>query len=79
MSSRTTLDKSDEGKEIVDSEGDTVGMVAEVEGSIAHVTPDPGITDKVRTKLGWDTKDQDTFVLESDSIQMVTDDEVHLK
>jgi hypothetical protein len=79
MSSRTTLNKSDEGKQIVDSEGDTIGMVSEVEGSVAHINPEPDISGQIRSKLGWENMDQDTHVLKEHSIKTITDEEIHLK
>jgi len=78
MSSNTTLTDDDEGKRVVNQNGDEVGMVASVEGGDAHVDPDPGITDSIKSKLGWEDADEDTYRLPSDSIQEVTDDEIRL-
>ncbi|EJN60953.1 bacterio-opsin activator domain-containing protein [Halogranum rubrum] len=36
--------EDDEGKRVVDSHGETVGMVSEVKNGTAYVDPDPGIT-----------------------------------
>jgi len=78
MSSRTTLNDSDEGKQVVNESGETIGTVVEVKGGAAHVDPDPGITDKVMSKLGWGDADKDTYALRSDSIDTITDDQIRL-
>jgi hypothetical protein len=78
MSSRTTIDDSDEGKKVVNANGDDIGVVSEVRGNTAHVDPDPGITDQIRAKLGWDDADKDTYALPESSIDQITDDEVRL-
>jgi hypothetical protein len=78
MSSRTTIDDSDEGKEVVNADGQKIGIISEVKGDRAHVDPDPGVTDKIRAKLGWGDAD-DTYTLPSDSIANITDDEVRLE
>ncbi|WP_380675101.1 PRC-barrel domain containing protein [Salinigranum sp. GCM10025319] len=71
--------EDDEGKRVVDSHGDTVGMVSEIKNGTAYVDPDPGITDKIRSKLGWGDADKDHYPLKASRIDMVTDDEIRLK
>ncbi|MDZ7688277.1 MAG: PRC-barrel domain containing protein [Halobacteriales archaeon] len=73
------LTKDDEGKQVVDSKGGNIGMVSKVRGGKAHVNPDPDITDRIRSKLGWGDADEDTYALETSRIKKVTDDEIHLK
>jgi hypothetical protein len=73
------LTKEDEGKQVVNSKGRKVGMVSKVRGGKAHVDPDPDITDRIRSKLGWGDTDEDTYVLETNRIKKVTDDEIRLK
>jgi len=75
---RTNLTHDDKGKRVVNSTGDEVGMISEVEGDMAYVDPDPGITDTIRSKLGWEDKDQEDYVLEPNRVDTVTDDEVRL-
>jgi len=75
---RTNLTHDDKGKRVVNSTGDEIGMISEVEGDMAYVDPDPGITDTIRSKLGWDDRDQDHYALEPDRVDTVTDDEVRL-
>lgn len=76
---RTTLNEEDKGKSVVNSRGDKVGMVTEVEHGTAHVNPDPGITDTIASKLGWGSADEDeTYELDSSRVDTVTDDEIRL-
>lgn len=76
---RMHVTDDDEGKPVVDSSGEKIGMVTEVTSGTAHVNPDPGITDMIRSKLGWGDADQDDYRLDSNRIDTVTDDEVRLK
>lgn len=78
MSSSSTITKEDEGKEVVNHAGDTVGRVVEVTNGTAHVDPDPGITDAIMSKLGWGDSDEETYALDSSSVDTITDDEVRL-
>lgn len=73
------LTDSDEGKRVVSATGEDIGMVTEVEGGKARVDPDPGITDAIRSKLGWGDADQRDYTLPADRIGTVTDDEIRLK
>jgi hypothetical protein len=76
---RTTLTEDDKGKPVVNSQGDKVGMITEIEHGTAHVNPDPGITDTISSKLGWGRADEDeTYELEENRVDTVTDDEIRL-
>lgn len=80
MSSETVLTEDDEGKRVINSLGDTVGRVIEVEHGTAHIDPDPGLTEKLKSKLGWgDEEDTETYRLDQDSIEAVTSDEIRLR
>lgn len=70
---------NDEGKPVVNEAGETVGMVSKVEGHKVHVNPDPGITDSIKSKLGWGDADEETHAIDESDIASVTEDEVHLK
>jgi len=78
MDSDTTLTDADEGKTVVNQHGDNVGRVIEVSAGAAHVDPDPGLTDTIKSKLGWGENDEDTYRLDESSIDEVTDDEIRL-
>ncbi|WP_435346367.1 PRC-barrel domain containing protein [Haloarchaeobius sp. HRN-SO-5] len=69
----------DRGKRVVNADGDKIGMISNVQGDVAHVDPDPGITDQIRSKLGWDTAGQEEFRLDQSKVNTITEDEVRLK
>lgn len=71
------LDSSDEGKRVVTKDGDTVGEITEVQGDEAHVTPESGLTDSIRQRLGMED-DSDTYVLRESEIDTSSDDEIRL-
>lgn len=74
---RSNITEDDEGKKVV--HGDTtVGRIVEVSGDTAHVEPDPGITETIKSKLGWADPDEETFALEAQAIEEVTDDQVRV-
>jgi len=56
------LSDKDEGKHVVNKAGKKIGMVSRVEGNHAYVDPDPGITDTIKSKLGWGDADEDTRI-----------------
>ena len=68
----------DEGKTVVNADGDSIGRVMEIRGNSAYVEPDPGITDSVKSKLGWGDSDEDTYELRDEHVETVTDDEVRI-
>jgi hypothetical protein len=70
--------EDDEGKTVVNADGEEVGIVTAVEHGTAHVDPDPGITDKIMSALGWSDQDEDTYPLQEESVEAITDDEVRL-
>ncbi|RRJ29692.1 PRC-barrel domain containing protein [Halocatena pleomorpha] len=72
------ITESDEGKSVV-RDDTTVGIVATVEHGTAYVEPDPSLTDKVMSQLGWKDIDEETFPLQDDEIADVTDDEIRLQ
>ena len=78
MRSDVTLTEDDEGKNVVNADGDTVGRVTSVEHGKAHVDPDPGLADTIRSKLGWGDADEDNYQLDASSIESVSDNEIRL-
>ncbi|MFW5905576.1 MAG: PRC-barrel domain-containing protein [archaeon] len=79
MSTDPTFSESDEGKTVIDADGEKIGTVSEVRGSTAHVDPDTGISDSIMSMLGWTGSDEDEYRIHSESIARITDDEVHLR
>ncbi|WP_323190189.1 PRC-barrel domain containing protein [Halostella sp. PRR32] len=76
---RSNITDDDEGKNVVNADGEKVGMVTEVRGGTAHVDPDPGVTDKIKSKLGWGDTNDDTYPLQEANVDAVTDDEIRLR
>lgn len=75
----TELTDEDEGKAVVRG-NESIGRVVEVDHSTAYVDPDPGITDTIKSKLGWgDQEDEDTYPLQEAGIESITDDQIRLK
>lgn len=73
---RTQPSEDDAGKDVIDSTGETIGIVSDVEEGTLHVESDPGLTDSIKATLGWgDTEDAQT--IESQYIAEI-DDAVHL-
>ena len=77
MSVNITAD--DEGKPVVGADGEQVGRIVDVEHGTAYVEADPGLTDTIKAKLGWADADEDTYPLQEQSVEKVTDDEIKLK
>lgn len=77
--STATLTEDDEGKRVVTTDGDEVGIVAEVRGGSAYVEPDPGMFDTIKAKLDWGDAGEDTYPVGTDDIAEVTDNEVRLR
>lgn len=75
----TTLSDSAVGKEVVDEDGETIGIVSEVKHGTAYVDPDPGITDTIKAKLGWEDADDEDYPLQDAAIGTVTDDKIKLR
>ncbi|EMA64265.1 hypothetical protein [Halorubrum lipolyticum] len=78
MNDAITLTEDDEGKDVVNADGDSIGRVTSVEHGTAHIDPDPSLTDTIRSKLGWGEADENNYQLDSASIASVSDDEIHL-
>ena len=76
---RKHVTDDDQGKAVVDSSGQKIGMVTEVKSGTAYVNANPGIADTIRSKLGWGDADEDDYALEEDHIDIITDDEIRLK
>jgi hypothetical protein len=76
--STTNITDDDEGKEVVTSDGDSVGMVTEVRGGAAYVDPDPDMVDRLKSKLDWGDTDGG-YPIQADDVADVTDDQIRLR
>lgn len=75
----TELTNDDVGKTVVDGSGDDVGIVARYEHGTAYVEPDPGLTTKLKTTLGWDDETEEDYPLQQAAVATVTDDQIRLR
>lgn len=73
-----TFTEDDEGKTVVNENGDEIGVIKEVRTGTAYVDPDPNLLDTIRSKLSWDPAGRGTYPLEADRVESMTDDEVRL-
>jgi hypothetical protein len=71
-------DDIDSGMDVYDAHGEEVGTVATVEDDTAYVDLDPGLTDEVKSSLGFGDTDEDTYALRDEMVDTVDDDGVHL-
>ena len=74
----TELTEQDEGKKVVNHDGDQIGVVSGFRGGQAYVDPDPGMAEQIMSALGWSDVDEDDYALDDDRVAEVTDDEVRL-
>lgn len=79
MAEHVILDDSVEGKRVINASGEQIGVVSGVSDGVAYVDPDPGLTDRFASMLGWDDVDADDYPLPDESIERVTNDEIHLR
>lgn len=70
--------EDDQGKSVVMGD-QKVGMIQRVEAGRAYVEPDPGVTDQVKATLDWGDTDEDTYPVQDDMVDTITDDEVRLR
>lgn len=77
--STTQISEDDVGKDVVTADGDTVGIVSGYQHGTALVDPDPGITTKIKTALGWGETEEEDYPLQEERIASVTDDEIRLR
>lgn len=70
--------EADVGKTVENADGETVGIVAAVEGGTAHVDPDPGLLDSILATIGWKTDPEETVPIEASDVDEVTADGIRL-
>jgi hypothetical protein len=73
-----TLSENDEGKFLVDADGEQLGIVTQVQDDTAWVDPDPGIAESWMQAFGWGDADEDDYTVDGDAIDTVTDDELRV-
>jgi len=75
----TIITDDEAGKVVVDRHGEKIGIVDTVKDDTLYVNPDPDITDKIRTRLGWEDADEDAYTIDERRVVTVTDNEVRLR
>jgi sporulation protein YlmC with PRC-barrel domain len=76
----TVLSTADEGKFLMDVEGEQIGVVTEVDvdEQLAYVEPEPGIGESLVQGLGYGDADEDDIEVPADSVETVTDTELRV-
>jgi hypothetical protein len=77
--SQATITDREEGKRVVNADGETIGVVSGVRGETAYVDPDPSMGERIKSMLGWEHIDDGDYPLDTDLIDTVDEDEVRLK
>lgn len=75
----SSLTDDDVGKPVESADGETLGTVATVDATTAHVDPKPDMTESIKAVLDWEPSSGDIVPLETDSIDEITDDAVRLR
>ena len=74
-----TLSDEDEGKFLMDAEGEQLGIVTEVKDNTAYVDPDPGLGEAWLEAFGWGSVNDDDLSVPGEVIDTVTDEEVRVE
>jgi len=76
----TVLATTDEGKVLIDVEGEEIGVVTEIDPDeqVAYVEPDPSVGEAVVQGLGFGDADEDDIKVPADSVATVTDSELRV-
>lgn len=77
----TVLSTEDEGKFLMDIEGEQIGIVTEVDpdAQIAYVEPDPDLGESIVQGFGFGDADEDDIEVPADTVETVTDSELRVK
>ncbi len=73
------LSADDQGKDVVDERGETIGIITEVDEGMAYVDPQPGVTDRLKARLDWGGHSDDEYPIEPAQITEITDDEIVIR
>ena len=79
MATDARIDETIAGKRVVDEAGEEIGLITAVSDGTAYVDPDPGLTEKLTSTLGWAEPGEDDHPLAAGSIERITDEEVHVR
>lgn len=73
------ITEEDVGKRVVGSNGEVIGTIVEVEGDTAYVEPAPSITEKIRSRMSYESVERKSYPLIQGAVGNITDDEIYLK
>lgn len=73
------ITEDEEGKSVLSSDGEEVGVVIDVQYGTARVEPDPGLTDELKARVGFGDTDEESYPLQEERIETITDDEIRLR
>lgn len=76
---RTQITQADEGKPVVSASGDKLALVEEVRENTAYINPEPGIVDRIKSKMGWGDADEGDFTITEEDVGRITDEKVELR
>jgi hypothetical protein len=76
----TVLSTEDEGKFLMDIEGEQIGIVSEVDTDeqVAYVEPEPGIAESWIQGLGFGDAGEEDIKVPASTIETVTDTELRV-
>jgi len=76
----SVLSTEDEGKFLMDAQGEQIGIVTEVdpEAQVAYVEPEPDLTEAWIQGLGFGDADEDDIEIAGDAIETITDTELRV-
>jgi hypothetical protein len=76
---RTIITESDEGKRVVNADGNQIGLVSSVDDGTAYIDPAPDLTDKIAATFGWTGSADGEYPLEGAKVDTITDEEIRLQ
>ncbi|WP_276271343.1 hypothetical protein [Haloarcula litorea] len=76
----SVLSTADEGKFLMDQEGEQIGIVTEVDPDeqVAYVEPEPDVAEAVVQGLGYGDADDDDIEVPANAVETVTDSELRV-
>ena len=76
-----TTDENDVGKAVIDSTGEKLGIVSDVDAASNTLFGDtePGVAARVKAAMGWGDIDEEDYRLPAEEISRITDDVVELQ
>lgn len=71
--------EDDEGKEVVDASGDTLGLVTSIEGDTAYVDPDPSLAETAMADMGLASGGDDEYTVDETAVETKAEEKLHLR